>query len=432
MIDQLISILKECFKALPDIRRDNQRYSLDSLLSLAFAMFHLKDSSLSLFRQQFSVRGVNLEKVYGVRALPGDTALREAIDGVEPELLQSCFSALIDFLEKAGVLKKRRVLSSLGGHLVVAVDGTGHYCSGKQHCEHCLVKTSRTGETQYYHQALGAVNVHPNSSEVFPIVAEAIVKQDGQTKNDCELNAAKRLLPKIREIMGKGAIITVFDALYCTGQHIAALQAQDMRFIIATKGQTFVDVQADRLKRDGQLQQVSWTEASLSKTLVYTFNYANDLILNGQHPDCRVNYFELTVTDKKTGERMYYGTFVTDILITDALAKELEQVARCRWKIENETFNTLKNQGYHLEHNYGHGKKYLATNFMLLTFLAFLVDQMAQYLDRDFKAAKNAAKTYKALWELVRGLFYFVPVTSIGAVYRFIAKQQKLNIPALE
>ncbi len=205
-----------------------------------------------------------------------------------------------------------------------------------------------------------------------------------------------------------------------------------MRFIIATKGQTFVDVQADRLRREGQLQQVSWTEASLNKTLVYTFNYANDLILNGQHPDCRVNYFELTVTDKKTGERMYYGTFVTDILITDTLAKELEQVARCRWKIENETFNTLKNQGYHLEHNYGHGKKFLATNFMLLTFLAFLVDQMAQYLDRDFQAAKNAAKTYKALWELVRGLFYFVPVMSIGATYRFIAKQQKLNIPALE
>jgi hypothetical protein len=60
-------------------------------------------------------------------------------------------------------------------------------------------------------------------------------------------------------------------------------------------------------------------------------------------------------------------------------------VARTRWKIENETFNTLKNQGYHLEHNYGHGNKYLATNFAILTFLAFLTDQIAQALDTAFQ-----------------------------------------------
>ena len=100
--------------------------------------------------------------------------------------------------------------------------------------------------------------------------------------------------------------------------------------------------------------------------------------------------------------------------------------------IENETFNTLKKQGYHLEHNYGHGKKNLATNFMLLTFLAFLVDQIAQQLDKDFQRAKQASKTLKGLWEKVRSVFYLLPTTSMSAIYRFITKKEQVKIPPLE
>jgi hypothetical protein len=35
---------------------------------------------------------------------------------------------------------------------------------------------------------------------------------------------------------------------------------------------------------------------------------------------------------------------------------------------DNETFNTLKNQGYHIEHNYGHGEKNLSMMFFMLNF----------------------------------------------------------------
>lgn len=112
--------------------------------------------------------------------------------------------------------------------------------------------------------------------------------------------------------------------------------------------------------------------------------------------------------------------------------KELVEVARARWKIENETFNTLKNQGYHLEHNYGHGKKYLATNLAILTFLAFLVDQIAQHLDKDFKAAKKACKTFKNLWQTIKSVFYLISTMSMNAIYRFIIKRRQVDMPALE
>ena len=161
-------------------------------------------------------------------------------------------------------------------------------------------------------------------------------------------------------------------------------------------------------------------------------SFTNGLILNGQHQEILTNYFEYSEIDSKTGEQIFYSTWITDIEINVDNIKELVAIARSRWKIENETFNTLKNQGYHLEHNYGHGKKYLATNFAILTFLAFLTDQIAQHLDKDFQVAKAICKSFKAFWERVRTVFYLLPTMSMNAIYRFIIKKRQLDIPALE
>jgi hypothetical protein len=72
---------------------------------------------------------------------------------------------------------------------------------------------------------------------------------------------------------------------------------------------------------------------------------------------------------------------------------------RARWKIENETFNTLKNQGYEFEHNYGHGYKNLSVNLAFLMMLAFLVDQ-AQLLTS--KVVQQALKKSFGLSNMYR------------------------------
>jgi phosphoribosylformylglycinamidine (FGAM) synthase-like amidotransferase family enzyme len=64
--------------------------------------------------------------------------------------------------------------------------------------------------------------------------------------------------------------------------------------------------------------------------------------------------------------------------------------------------------------------------------LAFLVDQIAQHLDKDFQVAKGACKSFKALWEKIRYVFYLLPALSMNAIYRFIAKREQVDIPALE
>ena len=425
MIDKIIQQVRGGFAKVKDRRRNNLTYDLPNLLSLAFAMFHLKDDSLSSFKDHFSVRAENLKRVYGVNVLPGDTAIREGIDQVNPKDLQVLFKPRIDFLKAQGVLDQRHVL---GGYTIVSVDGTQHYCSGKKGCPQCMVKNHRNGKITYYHQLLGAVAVHPNESTVFPVACEAIVKQDGSTKNDCELNASKRIIPQIRAALGDEKIIAVFDALYINGPHIKALIEEKMSYVIGLKGQTYVDIQVKNLRTQEQLQSLTWQ----TKDKTCTTHFKNGLILNGQHQEILTNYFEYIEIDKKSGGQTFYSTWVTDLKIDQENVKDLIAVARARWKIENETFNTLKNQGYHLEHNYGHGKKHLATNFAILTFLAFLVDQIAQHLDKDFQAAKKVCKTFKSLWDKIKSVFYLLPTMSMNAIYRFIIKRRQIKMPPLE
>lgn len=431
MIDQIIQDIKKGFEQVTEHRYKNAQIKLADYLQSAFAMFHLKDPSLHHYRLNYSEREDNLSRVYQIEFLPSDSAMREGIDGVLPSDLQDCFRIPLQAVKAGGIMEEYQVL---GGYQVILFDGTQHFCSANTPCKHCLQKVYRNkkGEVtkiSYSHQALSAVMAHPDHKEVFPIACEAIVKQDGAEKNDCELNASKRLIPAVRQMLpaDEHQLIGVFDGLYPNGPHLQLLQDAQMRYIIGIK-EGYVLVQVDALKEQGAMQTRQWSDANGTKHKV---QWTNGLILNGQHQGIRTNYFEYEQWDKK-GNRCYYNSWITDFEITENNIKELIKIGRSRWKIENEVFNTLKNQGYHLEHSYGHGQQYLATNFMMLTFLAFLVDQIAQKMDDAFNRALEYCKTKKKLWEKVRQVFDLIPCMSMNVIYRFIAKEIKINLPLLE
>jgi hypothetical protein len=394
-------------------------------------MFHLKDPSLHHYRLNYPEREANLERVYGIEYLPSDSAMREAIDGIQPEALRACYKAPLQELEKQGITKEYLVL---GRYQCLLFDGTEHYCSCSTACEHCLAKVHRNkkGEvtkTTYRHQALAGVMAHPSHKEVFPVACEPIVRQDGETKNDCEINAAKRLLPAVRELLPKAqySLLGVFDGLYPNGPMLRLLAECEMSFVIGIQ-EGYVLLQVEKLKKDDALQIRQWTTEAGDTCIA---RWHNGLILNGQNPDVEVNYFGFEQFDRD-GVRTYFNTWITDIEVVQDNMEELVRIGRSRWKVENETFNTLKNQNYHLEHFYGHGKKYLATNFMQLTFLAFLVDQIAQRFENAFQRALAYCKTKRRLWEKVRQVFDFLPCMSMNVIYRFIAKEIKVDFPLLE
>jgi hypothetical protein len=422
--DSLINSVRESFTAIEDYRSINCSYSLVDTLMGAFSIFHLKDPSLLAFREQFLSRSENLKQVYGFKEIPEDSGLRKCLDQFDPTLLRPTFKLLLEQLRSGKILEQKRVL---GDYLAISCDGTGYFCSTETNCPHCLTRQLRSGELQYHHQLLACCIVHPEQDTVFPVVAEAIVRQDGNEKNDCERNAAKRLIPEVRKTLSTDKIIMLLDALYADGPTICSLQEQQCNYIITIK-EGFVLLQAKRLEQEGSLQELTWTIGNARCTA----RFADGLILNGQNKDILTNYLFYQETDMKNGKTIYQNAWITDLSIVADQVKNLVSVARARWKIENETFNTLKNQGYHLEHNYGHGKQYLCTVFATLMFLAFLVDQISQFADSYFQKAMAMFKTKKAFWFKILATFDVLPCMSMNAIYRFIAGDLKTSLPKIE
>ena len=116
----------------------------------------------------------------------------------------------------------------------VAIDGTGHFSSGKISCPHCCIKHRKSGD-EFYHQLLPATIVHPDHNKALPLDFEPITHRDGTTKNDCERNAAKRLLQSVRDQYPDRDFVVTEDALASNGPHIKELLRHKMDFILGAK-----------------------------------------------------------------------------------------------------------------------------------------------------------------------------------------------------
>lgn len=122
---------------------------------------------------------------------------------------------------------------------------------------------------------------------------------------------------------------------------------------------------------------------------------------------------------------------MTDHAVTDQNIEQLVQAGRARWKIENECFNTLKNKGYNLEHNYGHGKKHLCFNFYLLILLSFLFHQIFELTDELYQECLRKEQSKREFWESLRALVKRVFFDSWETVLRLIAAPDKFVLKAV-
>lgn len=426
--DYLVTQLRNYFKTVTDPRtntNNNVKIPLLDVLMGAFALFSLKDSSVLKFVNEFNTRRENLRTVYGIESKQlSDSSMRGILDGVSPKELQSINRLFIkDLAEETNLLDEYVVLDN---YLSCSVDGTLYFSSDACSCPSCLKVNHKDGRTTYQHKCLAAVLVHPDKKEVFPFDSEDIIWQDGQTKNDCELNAAKRFIPRLSSPIAGTKLLFLEDALYGNGPHIKLLLDKEHSFIINIKpgSQGTLYAQFNRLSEAGKTLVFKWED----DYTIYRYEYVNGLFLNGEYPDIIVNMMVYREIDKRTGKIKKKFDFMTDIMIHRSNVNLLVATGRSRWKIENETFNTLKNQGYNYEHNYGHGNRHLATNFSIIMFLAFLVDQIIQAKDSYFKSALVEMKSKKALWEKVRQVFDLVEVKDMKTIYRIIAKEIKLKI----
>jgi hypothetical protein len=411
--DALIRRVRKRFETLSEQRR-SPSFPLADTLMAGLAVFSLKDPSLLAFCSR--ARDHNLGTVFGLKEIPSDTQMREILDEVPPDQLRPAFQDVFREVQRGKVLEDYVFLE---GSYLVSLDGVEHFCSKKVHCEHCMTRTLKNGTVEYYHQMLGAVIVHPDFPEVIPLPPEPIHRQDGQAKNDCERNAGGRWLKQFRKDHPHLPIIVTEDALSSNAPHVRDLRAASCHFILGVKEADHQHLfeQFYRLLEADQLEEVETVDAATG--VIHSYLFANGLTLNEANQDVEVNFLKYMEMHPDGEEHEW--TWVVDLPLTKANVPLVMRGGRTRWRIENETFNTLKNQGYHFEHNYGHGYKHLSVVFALLMMMAFLIDQVQQKSNALFQQAWQKKERKCAVWEAVRHLFACFEVSSMAEIYRAIA-----------
>jgi len=375
------------------------------------AIFGLKFPSLLQFEENKAEPFIrrNLKNLYHVQHAPSDTCLRERLDILSTKHFRKSFKTIFAYLQRGKMLERYKYL---GDYYLISIDGTGQYSSKKVCCKNCCEKHHRNGEISYYHQMLGAVIVHPDEKVVIPLAPEPIVKGDGDNKNDCERNASKRLLNDYRREHLHLRGIVIEDALASNYPHLLLLDSLELEYIVGVK-------EGDHSFLFDWIRRAKGQEVMIKKDKVtHRFRYVNNVPLNDEHFDYKVNVLEYW-EEKPNGKRQYFS-WVTSFEITDENVFELMRAGRARWKVENETFNTLKNQGYNFEHNYGHGYNNLCSVMTMLMLLAFLIDQVQQLCCKLYQGARRKAGSLYSLFEEVRVLFKFCVWESWTKLYTTI------------
>ncbi len=421
--DALFRVVRSLFATIPEAGRSEGALPLADALMAGFAMFSLKCPSLLDFDRQ-RAEG-NLQTIYGIERVPCDSYMRELLDPVVPDALRPVFTGVFRQLQRGKALE---ALVFFQGCYLLALDGTGYFSSPTIHCPSCLETHHRDGSITYSHQLLGAALIHPGRREVIPLMPEAILKQDGSEKNDCERTAAKRFLAQLRREHPHLRVIVTEDGLSSNAPHIETLQAYGCHYILGVKegdhGYLFAHVHAAELA--GRVQHYERRDRATG--IIHRFRFLNDVPLNASHPELRVNFLEYWEVHS---DHVQHFSWVTDLRAHYTNVETLMRGGRARWKIENETFNTLKNQGYHFAHNYGHGTQHLSVVLAVLMLLAFLVDQTQQLCCALFRAVAAKCGSKRGLWERLRALFFAYALTSMRQLLEALLYGVKKTAPQL-
>lgn len=418
----LISCVYNCFTKIKDPRPLAKKNSIsitDHLMS-GLAVFGLKCPSLLAYDRSRKDPPVehNLATLYRVQNPPSDTYLRERLDEVDPKHLRPAFKKIFALFQRGKGLEE---FEYMDGCVLMSGDGTGQFSSTNISCPCCCQKSHRDGSVTYYHQLFGVCIVHPDKSNVIPLCPEPIVNLDGSDKNDCERNACKRFLENFRREHPHLKGILLEDGLSSNEPNIKMIKEHKLHYILVAKPgdhkHLFLQLRTS--------EKTAYHEIETEDGSYHQFHYLNGVELNRSHPDLKVNVLEYRCTNAKGKETTF--SWVTDLNLSEKTVMKIAKGGRARWKIENETFNTLKNLGYNFEHNYGHGKKYLATIFSMLMMLGFLIDQIQEISCTLYKRCRIRQGTYRDLWENLRAVFKLIRFANWEEYYTLISSREGIN-----
>jgi hypothetical protein len=405
--DALKGILEQRIDQLPDHRKagPNTQYRIKDAALGAFSVFYMQMPSFLAHQNHLQqTKGQNNARtLFGVETIPCDNQIRNLLDPFRASYLDGVYLEVFESLEQHGSLNPFRVP---GGQLLVALDGTQYYSSSNIHCANCLRRQTTKGQTRYYHTAITPVIVCPGRSEVIALPPEFIMPQDGHDKQDCERIAGKRWIAKHARQIAPHGVTLLGDDLYSNQPFCQCVLQHGFNFILTCKPDSHSTLY-ERLafwQETGAIQQVESRQRSRGVMNVMLYRYINDVFLRSGQDALSVNWLEITEVHGKTGEQLYHNSLITNHHITHDNVAELAQAGRSRWKIENENNNVLKTKGYHIEHNFGHGKRYLSSFLLSLNLLAFLFHTVLAWCDDKYALLRKTLSRRQTFFDDIQTL----------------------------
>jgi hypothetical protein len=406
--DHVIERLRTVAAALPDRRTgDNTRYSMADIALSAFSVFFTQcPSFLSFQRAMEQARGSdNARSLFQVQSIPSDNHIRQTLDPVEPTHLFSLYDDLYQGFEDAGLLQGMR---AVGQTRLITLDATWYFSSQSQniHCPNCSCIQHTDGQTTHFHSAITPVIVSPSHSQVVPLRPEFILPQDGQIKQDCEINAAKRWLAAHAERYGSGNDTLLGDDLYAHQPFCRQVLLHGFHFLFTCKPTSHSHlsgwVEGLEEGRDRSMLRLR-VKGKSNRWEHHQYRWANGVPLTESQDALKVNWCELRITNAQ-GEVLYRNSYITDWKISAQNVAGLVSAGRARWKIENESNNVLKTKGYHLEHNFGHGQKHLASLLMTMNLLAFGLHTLLELADESYRLIRATVGARRTFFQHIQAL----------------------------
>ncbi len=419
----LIKKTRQCFTGLPNPRQGkNTTYSMEDFATSALSVFFTQSPSFLACQktmQQNKGRS-NAQTLFEMEQIPCENQTRETLDHVAPEEIFPLYDEVLEAFQEQGVLEPYRAVH---GTIAIALDGTWYHSSEKIHCPHCSCIEHSNGQKTYYHSAITPVIVAPGKAHAIPLRPEFIVPHDGHDKQDCETAAGKRWMDKNSARYSALKVTLLGDDIYAHQPMCRRALLNDFHFIFVCKPDSHTSLYqwVNQLQPGSGLHVLTQRVKKGAHFEYHTYRFANGVPLTAEEDALKVNWCELTVTDKN-GEVLYRNAFITDFEITPDNVASIVATARARWKIENENNNVLKNRGYHLEHNFGHGKKHLSSLLAAMNILAFLYHTFLHFCDEKYRLIRAALPTRQTFFDDLRALTRYMLFVDWDALLDFMMR----------
>jgi len=427
--DGMIETLRGIARQFKDKRSGtNKQYTMEDFVLSAFALFYLQCPSFLSYQQAMeSDQGNNNARtLFGIEKIPTDNQIRDLLDEEEPERLFPMFHAIFEGLEKQKWVDGFR---SFAGNLLIALDGVEHHHSEKISCVQCKVTKRSNGKIHYSHGMVTAVLVKPDCPQVIDLPPEFIVPQDGHDKQDCELAAGERWLARHAHRYQSYGITLLGDDLYSHQPFCEKVLKAKLHFIFTCKPDSHKTLYefVEGLKKTDLIERIEIRRWTGKRHEIDHYSYVNQVPLRDGSEALMVNWCELITTDDQ-GNVLYHNAYITDHEVNPQNVACIIKEGRARWKTENENNNTLKRHGYHLEHNFGHGKQHLCNVLATLNLIAFLCHTVLALVSEAYQKIRQKLGARKKFFEHLRTLTHYILFPNWDAIMHFMMEKLKIKI----